>query len=147
MNWGAGIAWVIVLFAGLMICLVVYSFRQELNLVSKDYYNREILYQQQIDKIANTKSLRERPLISYRADDRILKVRFPESLMRKNIDGKVELYRPSDSRLDKYYPVDLDERGEQYINLSALLRGRWIVKLTWNDPEQGYYDELQIFIR
>lgn len=147
MNWGTGIALTIVIFIAMMISLVAYSFRQELNLVTKNYYEEEIKYQRQIEKIKNTNRLRERPELVYQSTDRILSVKFPQAMRSKSISGQIYLYRPSDSRLDKAFPIAIDEIGNQFVNLSALAKGSWTVKLQWNDLEHDYYDEIKIFIR
>lgn len=137
----------IIIFVAMMIGLVAYSFRQDLNLVTKEYYEEEIKYQEQIERIRNTHSLRERPQLVYRSSDRILSLQFPQSLLKKTISGKISLYRPSDRRLDKDFSIALDESGRQLVNLSALAKGSWTVKLQWNDLDRDYYDEVKIFIQ
>ena len=53
MNFGSWITVAFVLFAGLIISLVVVCVRQDVSLVSADYYQQEIKYQSRIDDISN----------------------------------------------------------------------------------------------
>jgi hypothetical protein len=54
MNWGYKIAITFILFGALIIFMVVKSFQQNIDLVTDDYYQEELKYQQQIDKLENT---------------------------------------------------------------------------------------------
>ena len=56
MNWGWKIALVYTLFALMTLGFVVLGSMKKVNLVEKDYYEKEIKYQEQIDKIRNDKS-------------------------------------------------------------------------------------------
>ncbi len=146
MNWGAKLTLVIVVFIALMAIMVVYSFRQDLNMVTENYYEKDLQYQQQIEKIKNTRSLIEKPQVLYRITDKIVSITFPERI-NHNIEGEIQLFRPSDHKLDKSYKISLDEYGRQLIHVSALSRGEWYVKLMWKDQHDEFYDEVKIFIR
>ena len=53
MNWGKWIIVSFVLFAAFIGILVVICVRQDISLVSKNYYQEELAYQQQIDRMNN----------------------------------------------------------------------------------------------
>ncbi len=146
MNWGAKLTLVIVVFIALMAMMVVYSFRQDLNMVTDNYYEKDLQYQQQIEKIKNTRSLIEKPQVLYRSTDKIVSITFPERI-NNDIEGEIQLFRPSDHKMDKSYKISLDEYGRQLIHVSALSRGEWYVKLMWTDQHDEFYDEVKIFIR
>lgn len=137
---------VIVVFIALMAMMVVYSFRQDLNMVTDNYYEKDLQYQQQIEKIKNTRSLIEKPQVLYRSTDKIVSITFPERI-NNDIEGEIQLFRPSDHKMDKSYKISLDEYGRQLIHVSALSRGEWYVKLMWTDQHDEFYDEVKIFIR
>lgn len=147
MNWGNRLTLVILVFMAIMAVMVVYSFRQDLNMVTDNYYEKDLKYQEQMDKIQNTKMLIEKPRVQYRSADKILTVQFPENLLHHPISGEIHLFRPSDYKMDKSYKIELDDRGVQFINTAELLIGEWTVKLSWNDGHQSYYDEIEVFIR
>ena len=59
MNWGKSIILAFVLFAGFIATLVVVCVREDISLVSKDYYKEELLYQDQIQRLNNASQLKE----------------------------------------------------------------------------------------
>ena len=50
-SWGTKIATLYIGFVGLIILMVSMSMRQRVDLVSEDYYNRELAYQDKINEI------------------------------------------------------------------------------------------------
>lgn len=147
MNWGIKLTLVIVVFIALMAIMVVYSFRQDLNMVTDNYYEKDLQYQEQIEKIKNTQSLIEKPKVLYRSTDKLISITFPERIYDQDIEGEIQLFRPSDHNMDKSYKISLDEYGHQAIHVAALSRGEWYVKLMWTDLHDEFYDEVKIFIR
>ena len=63
MNWGNGIIFSFVLFAIFIAILVTVCVRQDISLVSSDYYQEELKYQDQITRINNTSKLDTQPVI------------------------------------------------------------------------------------
>ena len=53
MNWGKGIFIFYSLFVVAILSVVYFAFTQEVNLVSEDYYQQEIAYESQIERIKN----------------------------------------------------------------------------------------------
>ena len=58
MNWGTRIIIMYVGFVALIITLVVVSMRQQVDLVTPDYYAKELKYQTNIDKTKNYNELK-----------------------------------------------------------------------------------------
>ena len=58
-SWGISISIVYILFVVVMVGAVIFSTTQESHLVADDYYEREIAYQNQIEKMERTKLLPE----------------------------------------------------------------------------------------
>ena len=58
MDWGKGIILTLTAFAGIIISMVVICVRQDdIHLVTQNYYEEEIKYQDQIDKMVNASML------------------------------------------------------------------------------------------
>ena len=57
MNWGKKITIVYLAFVALIVTLVIVSVRQKVDLVTPDYYAKELNYQADINKINNAKAL------------------------------------------------------------------------------------------
>ncbi len=138
-NWGTGI--VIALFV--MVCgmstLVYIATRQDYFLVEKDYYQKGINYQDQIDRVSNTNALRSKPEIILRSQQ--LSIQFPNWFAGKNISGEILIYSPVNENMDQTYTLKLDDSLAQVISLEGLGSGRYTVKLNWTANEVPYYFE------
>lgn len=141
MNWGWKIVVVYSLFVIMTLTMVIYFARQKVDLVADDYYKQEIEYQDQIDKITNTRSLNEPIDFQFSAESRQIKLDFSESHAAKGIKGSVFLYRPSNSDEDRKYDIKPDINGEQTIAIGSLNKGLWRVKISWISAGKAYYDE------
>lgn len=72
-----------------------------------------------------------------------LKIIFPEDM--NTIKGKVILFRPSDSKLDKSFKLK-ENVSQQSFNISTLPKGKWVVKVSWTDNNIDYYVDKKIFL-
>ena len=142
-NWGKGIAVAYSAFALMMLVLVYKASSQDFNLVSKDYYEREINYQGHIDQVARTNALREKVVIQQGAES--VMVQFPKSM--KDITGKISLYRSSDAKLDKSISISPDNENGQAIPLTTLPKGNWTIQVAWNTGGVAYYNEQQLNLK
>ncbi|MDX9923568.1 MAG: FixH family protein [Ignavibacteriaceae bacterium] len=138
LNWGSGIAITYILFMVAVIILVLIFMNQDVHLVTDDYYAKEIEYQQQIDKVERTKLLSEQPVVTF--SDGVFMVSFPKSV-KNIINGEIQIYRPSDSNLDKTASIFLDAENRQLIKPPINLPGLWKVKIDWTRNDTNYYNE------
>ena len=143
-SWGTGIVIVFAIFMGATVSTAVYLMNQDVNLVADDYYNQEIKYQQQIDRIERTKKLDEESIIVFNGTT--INVTIPESLMNRDLTGEIYFYRPSDEKSDIKIPLYTDSLGLQVIPVSSLEKGLWSVKVSWLAGEMEYFVEERIFI-
>ncbi|KUO61175.1 hypothetical protein APF79_13610 [bacterium BRH_c32] len=138
LNWGSGIAITYILFMVAVIILVVIFMNQDVHLVTDDYYAKEIEYQQQIDKVKRTKLLNEQPEVTF--NNGVFMVSFPRSV-KNIINGEIQIYRPSDSNLDKTVEIILDAENRQSIEPPINKPGLWKVKMDWMRNDTNYYNE------
>lgn len=144
MNWGHKITLVFIAFVGLMAYMVYQSFQVNIDLVAEDYYQQELEYQQTIDKMKNTQQLGQP--ISFKQENQQLIVQFPD-LFEQQLDGEINLFRPSDARFDVNTKITLDQNHRQSISTAELAKGYYKVKLDWKDGKKAYYHEESIYIR
>lgn len=144
MNWGYKITFTFVLFGALIIYMVVKSFQQNIDLVTEDYYQAELQYQEKIDKIENTNTLKKK--ISARLDDGGLIVVFPDHVPLEKIEGEIQVYRPSHASGDKIYTVTLDTNYNQLIKYNDLIPGQYKLKIDWTDGIKPYFQEIPVYI-
>lgn len=139
MNWGKGIFIFYSLFVIAILWVVVFSFSVDVNLVSNDYYQQEIAYESQIERIKNTDTLAEKPTIVLKSN--FVELTFPANLKPK---GTILFFRPSDSSQDRRIAIALGANGKQQVDFSTQEGGKWIAKLTWSQDEKEYYQEFII---
>lgn len=145
-SWGHGISLAIFLFVAATLAMVTYIVSLDYHLVSENHYQEAVEYQTQIDRIKQTRHLNDEVLISYSKQEEVIRVEFPEELFKLVTSGTIELYRPDDSKKDRSYEIALKGGSIQVIQAEGLTKGRWYVKVEWNDAEKGYYLEKSIFI-
>ena len=143
-NWGTGIVIAFAIFMGGTISTAVYLMNQDVDLVADDYYDQEIKYQQQIDRIKRTKKLDEKNIIVF--NQTLINVTIPTSFLNRDLTGEIYLYRPSDEKSDIKIPLHTDSLGVMVIPVSSLKKGLWKVKVNWLTGEMEYFVEERIFI-
>ena len=141
MNFGKWIVVSFVLFALFIGTLVTLCIREDISLVSKDYYNEELDYQQQIKRLNNTEGLEQKPIIKF-IDQVGLKVIW--GTRTKIEKGELKLFCPSNDKLDKQFA--LQTSNEQIFDITSLKKGMYRVKLLWTMEGKEYYYEEEIFV-
>ncbi len=139
-TWGHGIVFAFVLFAAFILFMVSKMLNTRVDLVEKDYYAKELKFQQQIDKHQNTVLLGDSVVAIYQKEDVIeiqIKKTIPENI-------SVYLYYPANDSFDKTFlftgspKIIIDKK-----NLQA---GRCRLKLEWNDKSKAYYFEKELLL-
>ena len=143
-NWGTGIFLAIVFFMVITIILTVIFMNQRVDLVTNNYYEKTLTYQNQIDTYKRTARLKEKVAFNY-ADNKI-NLTFPGSFLQKVNNGKLYFYRPSDSRKDFTVPIQLDEEGSQTVNTTRIDKGYWKVEIQWTMNNEDYKMEKSVLI-
>jgi hypothetical protein len=144
MNWGLRIALLYIGFVGMIITLVGLTMRQKVDLVSKDYYEQELKFQQKIDKMNNTVKL-EQPL-QWEIRGQKIVLTFPPSPNKQHIIGSVFFFRPSDATKDKIITLDTDTGNTQEIPLSIFSHGQYNMQVSWRCGNEDYYEEKVVHI-
>ena len=141
MNWGSGIALFFVGFVLFMVSLVVFCMKQDdLHLVTQNYYEEEIKFQQQIDKMANAAEL-DYKIFTFNARNKNLELHLPLGAV-----GTLHLFRPSDARLDQKIPLFVDGDRKLTFDLGGLQPGYWKMLLSWEEGGKEFYLEEKISI-
>ncbi len=138
LNWGTGI---VLAFAGFIGFILFFVIRMSLDdrsnhdLVTEDYYKKELVFQQEIDAMQRAKALTNPPVVE-RTEEGML-IHFPEDMSPEKIKGKVSLYRPSNKHLDFDFPISLSN-AHLLIPDKRLLDGRWDMTLYWEYDGETY---------
>lgn len=143
-NWGTGIVIAIVSFIAFIMFMVVTMVtdkQYEHDLVTENYYQKELGYQQEIEAIKNAKSLSEK--VKVQRDKKGLKVIFPEVFTPKEIKGRVFLYRPSNKLLDFEIPISLIN-SNLLVPENSLLGGRWNIEVSFKYKGKEYLHQQEL---
>ena len=115
-------------------------------LVAKDYYEQEIRYQSQLDRIERVRASRSLASIQYQPAIKTITISIPGSSGQDRPSGKVELYRPSAASLDLSIKLEVDGNGTQQIDTSNLQPGLWKIKITWSAGGKDYFLDQKVRI-
>lgn len=145
MNWGKGITLSFIAFATVIITMVVICMKQDVNLVATNYYEQEIAYQDQIQRISNFEALVRKPKIS--RDGNQIVVSFPEDLAQSVLEGEILFFRPSDRHKDVSAVLQLNDERKMYFPVKQFSKGLWKTKMTWRSSgDQEFFTEQRIVI-
>lgn len=144
LHWGNYIAIFFTCFVVFILFLVYKTFSINTELVSEDYYDKEIAYQQKIDKLSNTQSMHAYVKI-VQLDDSVQFV-FPEQFADGAVQGTIRLYRPSDISKDLELPIILAHNKQLYPK-SLLSKGNYVVHIDWKGNNVPFYTEESLYIK
>jgi hypothetical protein len=127
MSWGKGIAISFIAFTMFIGLLVAVCVRQDINLVSKNYYDDELKYQDEIDRLNNAAALAEKP--SMQVHEHQLELTF--NALPEFEDAQLVFTRPSDARYDATFAVSPGPDSRRVFDVSSLPPGRYVTSLRW----------------
>ena len=146
-NWGTGI---VIAFALFMSFILYFVFKVQSDskydneLVTEDYYKKEIRVQSDIQKVQNANELKVKVVISNTAKG--IQIAFPKDLNFNKIKGTVSLYRPSNQKLDFEIPISLSS-PDLLIPNNNLVGGLWDISVEWNYEGKNYLNKQEIYFQ
>ncbi|TCJ13236.1 hypothetical protein EPD60_12630 [Flaviaesturariibacter flavus] len=137
-SWGYKIAAIYILFVIGILALVFKASSQDVELVTANYYEQELKYQEVIDQKAAAANLSAPP--RYTPTTGTLQLQLPKEFAGTAWKGHIYLYRPSDAALD--VRKDISVTGRDYtLVLPRVAPGIYTVKLAWEAGGKKYFDE------
>jgi hypothetical protein len=143
-NWGTKLFIATALFMLFLLGMVYMTTLQDRSMVEDEYYQKSMVYQKMIDKKANSNALEQQVQINMGSD--YLSIKFQDFFDPKSISGKINIYRPSDIKLDVKIPIKLDSTRSLHYPKNRLTKGKYIVKIDYKVGETGYYQEQVVFV-
>lgn len=143
-TWGTGIALTLGAFVLTMAFAVYKVMQQDFDLVTSDYYEKELVYQEKIDQKSNALALGERALL--KASEEGILVILPSALKGTQGNLNIEMYCVTDEDLD--FTVDMPswQVDDLFIKHQNLQTGKWIAKITYHNNDKGYFFEPEIYL-
>lgn len=101
-------------------------------MVTEDYYEKTIHYQDDIDAAKRANSLTSKPEIIAQANGFL--IRFYDEVS----SGEIQFLRSDDSKKDIKRPLKLNAKKEQLIHAVDLQNGEYEVSIRWKQNNQDY---------
>ena|SRR5664279_3222110 len=143
MNWGYKILLVYLVFVTGILFLVFKSSSQKIDLVTTNYYEKELKYQQTIDAAKRGNSLSE-PVKCIIKDNNFI-VQFPKDFEGKKLSGQVVLYCPSDEEKDILHNFSVND-ALVAVPIPPATSKHYELHLSWQVDGISYYFEQKIVI-
>lgn len=125
---------------------ITFCSRHPADLISPNYYEEEVRYQGQIDRMRHTQERGSLASVAYNPAQRHIEISLPSDQSRLKPSGQIQLYRPSAVNLDRQLKLELNSGGIQAIDAAALLPGLWKVRVSWTVGEHDYFLDQKIVI-
>lgn len=143
-NWGTGIVIAIIAFIAFIMFMVITMITDkeyEHDLVTEKYYQKELVFQQNLEAKRNAKNLPEKITVAKTQSG--LKIKFPSNFNPKEIKGSVSLYRPSNKSLDFEMPI---ATSDNYVLVPKkhLLGGRWNINVAFTHKNIEYSHQQEL---
>lgn len=138
-NWGTGIAFVYGAFALIMVGVVIRSRQYDPGLVSKDYYNLDLNYQEHFDKKQNAANLPQALEVRYDAVNNVIRLQFPANTGTPG--GGIKCYRSATVNDDFNVVIQTNPDGSMEIPATHLTNGLWHLEIDWQANGTKYFNE------
>ena len=145
-NWGHKIILAFVLFVSLIATLVYKSMHTNFELVTKEYYKDELVYQKVIDGTNNANKLGGITTVS--SNNQHVNITLPEEMKNESVKGSVWFYCAANANKDRRFDLKPDASGKQAFDRSEFSVGKYTVKVQWEKPDgQQYYSEQYLTLK
>jgi len=142
--WPYGIiTFFVLLFCGIISVLLIALTHSE-SMVSEKYYDQEIAFQNQIDSANRARN--SGASISRDTTNGNILVTLPAAQLTQSVSGTIELYRPSDPKLDRELQLAPEANGTQTLDVSKLTTGLWQIRARWNAGGQSYFLQERVIV-
>lgn len=138
-NWGWGIAIFFSIFVISLVFQVWKSTTYDNSLVEKDYYAKDIAYQEHYDKLKNSLDLPKDLSITELPQKKAIRLQFPADLGKPS--GTILFFNPAKSELDFKIDIETDSEQNQLIPTAELKTGLWKVKVDWQANGKAFFKE------
>lgn len=143
LNWGHYILIAFVLFVGLILYMVMRSYQQNHDLVTENYYEKEIEFQDVINKKNKAAELEKN--VTWKSNSGGVLVSFP--LLDNEIKGEIVLFRPSDKLNDATFKIELDSLNQQHLTSEKVISGKYLIQIDWTAGNDNYFTEGTVFVK
>ncbi len=134
------------IFISALVAWMVFAVRQNLDLVRPDYYEQEIRFQEQLDRLNRTAAVSSEMAVQYEPATSAVTLRLPAAHLAQHPMGRIQFYRAADAALDCEVPLAMAADGVQRLSVRALRVGPWKMRVTWSVGSTEYFLEKTFII-
>jgi hypothetical protein len=138
LTWGWRIAMLYCSFVAMMLFLVFKSMNQKFDLVTPDYYAKELQYQDLIDASRNQAALSKPVGIHATAKEVILQ--FPAEQAGQVLKGNVHFYSAVNAAWDREFPID-GQNSTLSFSREGLQPTAYTLCISWEAAGKKFYQE------
>jgi len=142
-NWGNKLIIVYSTFVLGMGFMVYKCTQQKTEMVTADYYEKELKYQEVIDGIQNANNLGM--AMKLEQQDATVMLTMPAEAL--GATGSVDFYRPSDASKDFTVSLGTNAGGMQLFDRAKFVTGLYKVKVNWEKEGRKFYAEQSLVIK
>jgi hypothetical protein len=128
------------------VSFVVFCNRNPADLIASDYYDQEIRFQGQIDRVERTQIAAPGATVHYDASNNAITITLPPEHASAQPTGNIDLYRPSALAQDQHLKLAISAAGQQQIDASKLAGGLWKVRVHWSAAGKDYFLDQKIVV-
>ncbi len=145
LNWGWGIVLLYSGFVAFMLLMVFKTTTVKDDLVTPDYYAKELQYQQQMDKQKHAQELKQQP--TWLVSGGQIAIRFPDEQAAQKVKAEILFYNTAEAKKDFKITCQPDSSGMCAIDAQQLQHGVYQMQIDWSAGGVGYYNEGTINIQ
>lgn len=145
MGWGTKI--IIAYVAGVCFILffVIKSMMLNTEMAEEDYYSKELTYNTHIESVANANNLAQP--ISITENDGQVEISIDSVTAGSLSKGQVHFYNPASEKADKKMALNPSVSGRYFFDKSSFVKGKYIVRVSFELNTKPYFTEQAIFIQ
>lgn len=143
--WPIAIIAFFIVFATFLAAFVVWALGQKQDLVTENYYEQEVRYQAQLNRLNRTQAQAGQNLVTFDATRNCIVITLPAA-RTPGTRGRIQLYRPSNARLDREVPLAVNAGGVQTLDAKAMAAGLWKIRIQWSVNGQEYFFDQAVVV-
>ncbi|HEV2395024.1 MAG TPA: FixH family protein [Verrucomicrobiae bacterium] len=144
--WPVAIILTFTLFISGTVGLLVMACSQKEDLVSSNYYEQELKFQGQLDRLNRAGKLSAQLTVTFDRARQGIAIALPADQARQPVSGRIQLYRPSSADLDQDLELKPDAAGLQFLDARRLRSGLWKVRISWSAGGQDFFTEQKVVV-
>lgn len=145
--WPYGIIGVYVVFIAALAAYVTFALSNDVELVTKDYYQQEIQHDAHMKRIKRTQALGNKVNVHLDEASQSLVLKLPPTHLTDKFEGTVQFYFPADATQDQFIPLAIEQDGTQKFHSLGLKSGLWRMKVSWESGSNEFHFEKDLNVQ